>query len=279
MKVAIQGIAGSFHHQAAGQFFANDNLELVQCETFRQVFEAVKSGVAERGIVAIENSLHGSINPVYRLLAEQDLWICGEVRLKIELFLVGHAIELDLLNAPTSKVFSHTAALNESEIWLNTHLSQAQRQEMSDTAAAVQYVMSRDKAQNVAIAGQQAANLYKASVIAGPVNDDPENYTRFIVLAKEQIIDAQANRTSIILTEGNTDQAGSLFDALRVFKERKINLSKLDSHPLPGEQRRYAFYLDFDDNYSSALSKAALDELTEHGWKIDVLGSYKTILS
>lgn len=276
MKVAIQGIVGSFHHEAAAEFFGGENLELVQCQTFRDVFTAVKNGDAERGIVAIENSLHGSINPVYRLLAEQNLWICGEVRRKIELFLVGHPVELELLNAPTSKIFSHTAALNESEIWLNTHLPQAQRQELGDTAGSVKYVMSHDKLQNVAIASQQAANLYKASIIAGPVNDDPENYTRFIVLNKEQIVDELANRTSIILTEGDTDHPGSLFDALRIFKERKINFSKLDSHPLPGSERRYAFYIDFEDNFSSALSKTALDELRDHGWQISVLGSYKT---
>lgn len=277
MKIAIQGIQGSFHDQAAKDFFGDEQIELIECSTFRDVFEAVKNGTAERGIVAIENSLHGSINPVYRLLADQKLWVCGEIRLKIDLYLAGHAgVDLELLNAPTSKVYSHTAALNESEQWLNGHLPQAARQEFSDTAAAVKYVMSHDRAQNVAIAGQVAIDTYEASVLAGPINDDPENYTRFIVLAPHPIVDEQANRTSIIITESSIDQPGSLFNALRVFKERNINLSKLDSHPLPGIDRRYAFYIDFDDKHTSAMSHAALAELTEHGWDVTILGAYRT---
>lgn len=277
MEVAIQGINGSFHQQAAEEFYTNEPLEIISCSSFREVFEAVKSGRAERGVVAIENSLHGSINPVYRLLAEHGLWVCGETRLKIDLFLFGHSnADLELLNAPTTKVFSHTAALSESEVWLNAHLPLAQRIETTDTAAAVQYIMEHSRAQNVAIAGQAGGELYKATSLAGPINDDPENYTRFIFLSKEEIVDEQANRTNIILTEQNIDKPGSLFDALRVFKERGINLSKLDSHPLPGVERQYAFYIDFDDKHSSAMAKAALDELTEHGWDVTILGSYQT---
>lgn len=277
MKIAIQGIAGSFHHEAASQFFADEPLELIECATFRAVFEAVANGTAERGIVAIENSLHGPINPVYRLLADHGLWINGEVRLKIELYLAGHAeTNLDLLNAPAAKIFSHSAALSQSELWLNQHVPDAQRLEMFDTAGAVQFVMEHNKTSNAAIASRKAIELYNSNIIAGPVNDDPDNYTRFVILSKEKIVDEQANRTTIIITESDDDHSGSLFDALRVFKERNINLSKLDSHPLPGEERRYAFYIDFDDNYTSALASAALNELAEHGWNVAVLGSYKT---
>ncbi len=276
MKIAIQGIKGSFHHQAAGAFFQNEPLELVECNTFRDVFNAVSSGQAERGIVAIENSLHGSINPVYRLLADQGLWVYGEIRLKIELFLCGHeGADLELLNTPTSKVFSQNEAFSQCEEWLSTNLPKAQKQEMSDTAQALQYVLAHDKKQIVAVAGKQACELYEGSVLAGPINDDQENYTRFIILTKDQIIDELANRTSIIMTQTRQDQLGNLYEALRVFKERKINLSKLDSHPLPGTERQYSFYVDFDENCNSAMGRAAINELAEHGWEVNILGCYR----
>jgi prephenate dehydratase len=270
MRVAIQGIAGSFHEQAAHTYF-DSSIELVECPTFRDVFEAVKSGSADRGVVAIENSLHGPINAVYRLLAREQLWVCGEVRLKIAMYLIGGP-DTELRNITT--VNSQLPALEQCEQWLADNLPTAVKQETSDTARSVRSVVENPSdTVTAAIASEQAAELYNGMILAGPINDDPDNYTRFVILSKEQLDDALANRTSIIITEP-TDAPGMLFKALSYFDAKNINLSKLDSHPLPGEKRQYSFYIDFDASANSAEGKEILESLRGDGWDVQLLGSY-----
>ncbi len=275
MKVAIQGIKGSFHHQAA-RTLLGEEITLLECRTFRDVFGAVREGVVERGIVAIENSLHGSINPVYRLLAEEKLWICGEVRLHIVMNLIGSAPgDLGKLNANSTEVLSQIPALEQCDGWLNEHLPLAKRTETSDTAEAVRRVVNENNPHLLAIAGKEAAEEYDGTIIASPINDDPENYTRFIVLSNTPIETDAANRSSIIMTEPAGDRPGTLFEALRVFKELGINLSKLDSHPLPGSERAYAFYIDFDVSAKSPEGMQAIEKIKAIGWDIQLLGSYQ----
>lgn len=279
MIVAIQGTAGSFHEQAAREMFAGYDFETQDCRTFRDVFAAVQSGAAEYGVVAIENSLHGPINPVYKLLADEGLQICGETRLQIALYLIGYeAFGLDMLNVPITKVFSQREALSQCETWLANNLENAEIVEASDTAESVKMVMEQHTTEKLAIASRQAARVYNAEVIAGPINDDPENYTRFVAITKkdptkDQVI-PDANRTSIILTE-DSDQAGKLYDALGVFAKANINLSKLHSHPRPGKKRIYSFYIDFDASLARATELGLLESIRLQGWKVQILGSYK----
>ncbi len=274
MHIAIQGITGSFHHQAATQFFAQD-IQLVECKNFRQVFDAVTNEDSDYGIVAVENSLHGPLNPVYRLLASQGLFVIGEVRLQIALCLAGVAKQqIAKLNSSDCIVYSHTAALSQCEEWLNTHLPLAKRVEATDTAEAVKQIVTSNKIHQLAIASKHAVQLHGGTVLAEAINDDPENYTRFFILSRKSVIPVNAERTSIIITESDTDTPGSLYDALGVFKKQNINLSKLDSHPLPGRLRRYAFYIDFDTSINTEAGKSALEELAKQPWNIQVLGSY-----
>ena len=276
MKIAIQGIAGSFHAQAATELFQDHEVSLVECMIFRDVFDAVTNDKAEYGIVAIENSLHGSINPVYRLLAEQKLFVCGEIRLQIELFLIGLSpAEIEVLNAPSTEILSQREALSQCEIWLADNLAQARVTETSDTADAVRQIIQEKSDTKFAIASRRAAKEYHGTIIAGPINDDPENYTRFLCVTKQPAIPEGANRTSIIMSESDIDRSGTLVHALNVFANRGINLSKLDSHPLPGEKRRYAFYIDVDTSMTQEAAKTAMQELIKLGWDVQILGSYR----
>ena len=276
MNIAIQGIAGSFHAQAATELFTGHDPALVECTTFRDVFDAVSNGRADYGMVAIENSLHGSINPVYRLLAEKKLNICGEIRLHIKLYLIGHDNHgPDMVNIPLTEVMSQREALSQCEQWLATSLEHAKLSEASDTAEAVRNVVELKDSAKLAIAGSAAATLYHGSIIAGPINDDPENYTRFLCITAKDFTAPDANRSSIIIQEPDNDTAGTLLKALSVFAQANINLSKLDSHPLPGKQRRYAFYIDFDESIESDPGKKAIIELKNLGWDVQILGSYK----
>ncbi len=274
LKVAIQGIRGSFHDQAAHDFYGQD-IELLECDTFREVFEAVESGKADRGVVAIENSLQGSINAVYRLLARGTVWVEHEEYMRIEQFLIAaQPLDVTTLNTPSTRIASHPVALVQVEQWLNTHLPQAVRSEMCDTAEAVRRITESGSTHDLAVAGRAAAELYDGCIIAGPINDDVHNYTRFFGIIKSDTAtpDPNATRTSITLETGHAP--GSLYTALGVFADAGVNLSKLDSHPIAGDTYHYAFYVDFDLGYTDEKTTKLLTELTRLGNTIHVLGSY-----
>ena len=276
MRIAIQGIKGSFHEQAAQEFFADQNYNLVESITFSDVFSAVENGVADYGIVAVENTLHGSINPVYRLLASQELHVIGEVRLQINLFLIAHhVINLNKLNLSETEILSQREALNQCEKWFANNLPKARLAETNDTAAAVRQVIANKDKFCVAVGSKQAAKLYSGAIIAGPINDEVHNYTRFFVITKNVLVNSDSNRTSIILKESTDDRAGSLYEALGVFAKYNVNLSKIDSHTLPGHRRRYSFYIDFDESANSRVGRQVLNDLNKQPWDIRILGSYR----
>jgi prephenate dehydratase len=272
MKVAIQGIAGSFHHEAAKKLLGL-NIELVHCNTFQQVFEAVKNGQTERGVVAVENSLHGSINAVYRLLARHDAWVAGETYLQIEQYLIGAPDHSDKLEDITT-VLSQAPALAQCELWLTANMPHARLEETHDTAESVRYVIEHTGESLAAIAGKHAAEMYGGEILAGPINDDKHNYTRFFLLGSNKSHEPNANKTSIILETNHLP--GALYKALGAFADAKINLSKLDSHPIAGDKQHYAFYIDFEAALNEQQEHEIFDVLRGQGCKITVLGSYNS---
>lgn len=274
MKVAIQGLRGSFHHEAAQKFLAGQDIELVECNTFVQVFDAVEGGNARYGVVAVENNLFGSINPVYGLLAAHDLWVAGDTTLHIDQFLIGcDDIPLSELHEGPVEVLSQVMAIAQCDRWLTEHLPQAVRTEMNDTTESVDTVVRLGDRRRVAIAGKAAAEARGGRIIAGPINDDPTNATRFFLLEKGGAEQPGAERTSLIL---QTDHApGALYHALGAFVAENISLSKLDSHPIAGDTRRYSFYIDLDAPLSSAAVQRALGALAKQSCIVRVLGSYR----
>jgi prephenate dehydratase len=273
MKIAIQGLIGSFHHEAAQKMLPDVSLEFLECQSFREVFASVVDGQADQGVVAVENSLHGPLNAVYRLLQEYHLWIANETTLHIKQYLIGHTgPSVESLNNTSAQILSQAPALAQCEQWLDEHIPLAHRQETHDTAESVRYVIKQQETSLAAIAGQTAAELYGGAIIAGPINDDPHNYTRFVLLQKAPANTPDANRTSIILRTDHTP--GALYRALGVFDAQGINLSKLDSHPIPDDTRHYAFYIDFEAGASSPATQSTLEELAKLGYSVKVLGSY-----
>ena len=269
-KIAIQGIKGSFHHEAAAALV---DAEPMECVTFQDVFEAVINDEVEYGIVAIENSIHGSINHVYRLLERHDLWIRGETTLTIEQYLVGpESVTVEELNSVDAEVRTMFPAFAQCELWLEEHLPLAKRVELYDTAFSVQTAVDEGERLRVAIGGKYAAEVHGGTIIAGPINDDPHNYTRFILLSKEREVPADANRTSIIMTTGHKE--GALYQALGAFAEAGINLSKLDSHPIRSDKRHYAFYIDFEAGAEEDRVIKAFKDIEANDCTIKVLGSY-----
>jgi prephenate dehydratase len=272
MRVAIQGANGSFHHQAAMQLGPTD--DILSCDTFAQVFGAVMRGTADKGLVAIENNLHGSINEVYRLLERHDVWITNDIRMRIDQNLIGHPdVTLEeLAQDPNTRVLSQAPALAQVELWLDEHLPSSHREETHDTALSVRMVMENAVTHNVAVAGAFAAETHNGHIIASNIQDDPGNFTRFIEFQKDKTANEGATHASIIL---KTDHAaGSLLRALQVFAECEANLTKLDSHPIPGDDRHYAFYIDYE---LPEQQEALLEALAAQGCEVKLLGEYVSV--
>jgi chorismate mutase/prephenate dehydratase len=268
VKVAIQGREGSFHQQAAEELLG-DQVTLLPCHTFAEVFDAVTAGAADLGIAAVENSLHGSINHVYRLLLSEQLRVVGEVFLHIEQQLIAAS---DRPLSSITRVLSQEPALAQCEQWLAIHLPDAVLEVTHDTADSVRAVLARSDEPLAAVASARAAALYGGHVLAGPINDDPHNYTRFFLISLDSDPVEGANRTSLVLVTNH--EPGSLWNALGVFESTGINLSKLDSHPIAGDRRHYRFYVDLEAGVQEERTQRALEQLRGQGCVVDVLGSY-----
>lgn len=265
MNVAIQGQIGSFHDKARKQLFAySDPLE---CRNFSDVFEAVSKSRAEYGIVAIENSLYGSINEVYSLLLDKKLWICGEVYLHVQFALMAsEGATLDKVQ----EVTSHPIALAECSKYLENNLPNVNLINADDTAKAARDVAEANNPNRAAIADPALAKQYNLKILAEGVENDSKNYTRFIIIQKDKQQPAAANKHSIILKL--PERPGTLHKALGFFAERNINLTKLESHPVPGKVWEYIFYVDFESDLEQ--SKDAITALKNDGAEVTVLGSY-----
>lgn len=270
MKVAIQGQQASYHDIARHAYFANGETVL-HCDTFKEVFVAVKNEQVGYGLVAIENSLYGSINDVYDLLLRHKFWISGEIYLRINHCLLG--IEGSKLE-DVKEVHSQLPALAQCEEFLDTKLPNAERLEHHDTAASAGDVAKWNDKTKAAIASRQAGEVHGLKVLAKNIETDKQNYTRFIVFSKERRDIANTNKTSIVVRTDMDTKAGALYRTLGVFANRNINLTKIESRPIVGKAWHYMFYLDFDKGIAEADTKEALAELESMKVEVIPLGSY-----
>ena len=263
MKVAIQGQAGSFHHQAAEMLFPGETLELVCCNHFKDVFDALSKGIVDHGVVAVENNIYGSINDTYRLLMEHNTWTSRDISLKIQQQLIGpEAVNLDeLREADDVVVTSQAPALAQVEQWLEKNLPNAHREESNDTAESVIQSVKLKNPHHLAIASKRAAVLHNGTIVAKDIQDDPHNYTRFITISRGRESTPHPTHASLILITDHSP--GALIRALKVFADARSNLAKLDSHPIPGDKRHYAFYIDCEipaEGMQTILEKLVLEK-------------------
>jgi prephenate dehydratase len=268
-KVSIQGGEGSFHHVAAEKFFGA-RVQVLACPTFREVVRVAENGAqSDGGVMAIENSIAGSILPNYGLLQKSSLAIVGEVYLKIgQHLLVNPGVDLDAVR----EVHSHPMALLQCLEYLDG--KNWKLVETEDTALSARHVQHSRSRHIAAIAGRRAAQLYGLDIIASNIHNEKNNYTRFLVLqraAGANEVDG-ANKASITFT---TDHAtGSLARVLTAIAKGDINLSKLQSFPVPGTDWKYSFHadLEFDNTAQFHKTMQRLGRLTQ---TIRVFGIYK----
>ncbi len=271
MVVAIQGERGAFSHQAALAMLGA-GVEVFPRATFDELFDSVIEEKADRALVPIENSLHGSIHENYDRLKSRPLHIVGETQLRIRQCLIarpGSSV------AMIRRVASHPVALAQCRRFF-AERPQLEAVSAYDTAGAVKDLMQGGLATQAAIASRLAAELYAASVLLDGIEDDPENYTRFLLLAREAGTQEAANKTSIVFVLDN--KPGSLHRALGVFASRELDLCKLESRPLRGHPWEHSFYLDVLGDPRGAAGEA-IEELGRSCRELRVLGSYPEGLS
>ena len=267
VRAAYAGVPGSFSHKASRQFFGED-VPLNNCASFREVFDLVDGGRAAFGIIPVENSLTGSIHENYDLLLEYDLRIIGEVTLRVKHNLIGH--ENTSLDGIT-RIYSHPQVFRQCKEFLEAH-PDWDRIACQDTATCVSRVREHNDPGEAAIAGDEAARLYRMVVLKEGIEMNPRNFTRFVVIAKQGDLPGTKNKTSLIYSVSN--RPGSLFETLRVFADHHINLVKLESRPIHDKPWQYLFYVDVDLDLSTGANHHLLEELQAKTEYFKFLGSY-----
>jgi prephenate dehydratase len=239
------------------------------------MFDAVSAGAADCAVAPIENSLAGSVHKNYDLLVEHDLTIIGETNVRIVHNLIAPA---GVRLADVRRVYSHPVALAQCEKFLRAN-PQIEVAPAYDTAGSVKMIIENGREDEAAIAGATAAAVYGARIITESIEDNPENFTRFLLLTgagRAYSIQAVASggklKTSIVFRV--TNRPGSLFRALAAFALRDIDLTKIESRPIEGRPWEYSFYLDLMGDRSDREVECALAHLSEMTESIRVLGSY-----
>lgn len=267
--LAIQGYEGCFHQEAARTFYGH-NVEVVCCASFRDVVKiAADPSQSTGGIMAIENSIAGSILPNYNLLQKSDLKIVGEVYLQIKQnLLVNHGVAL----ADITEVHSHPMAIQQCFGFLDQY--HWKLVETEDTALSAKHIKQHNCKHIAAIASELAGQIYNLHNIAPAIHTLKNNYTRFLVLQREGDVQqvAGANKASITF---NTDHSkGSLAKVLTAIAAGGINLSKLQSMPIQGSDFKYLFYADLEFQ-SQAVLDAVLADISPITEALQILGIYK----
>jgi len=267
LRVAFQGELGAYSEMAVYTFFGQ-SAEVKPGESFDDVFESVKTGDVDYGVVPIENSIEGSVNRTYDLFLEYDLKVCGEIIIRISHCLIAHkGTKLDQIQT----VYSHPQALAQCRKFLEEHKLRAIS--TFDTAGSVKMIKEENMMDAAAIASERAAQIYGMTILAKEIEDTKNNSTRFFVLNKQDSPYSGSDKTSIIFAAKSVP--GALYKILKEFADRNINLTKIESRPTKSTPWEYHFYLDFEGHRTETKCQQALEGIQDKTLFVKILGSYK----
>ncbi len=268
-KVAIQGIKASFHEEAAFKFFGKD-IETIECNSFKQTCDVLEKDEADYVIMAIENSIAGSLLPNYTLIRDYNFAVHGEVYLPIQLHLMAlPGVKFEDIKFATS----HPIAIRQCVDFFVDYPN-IQVIESNDTAACAKKIRDEQLTNTVAIANTLAAELYGLNIIERRIESNKKNYTRFLILKKDKTDDGKKiNKASICFQVGN--HVGALSKVLNIFAELNVNLTKIQSMPVLGKRNEYYFYVDIEwqdmDKYDTAIRK-----VLKYTVNFNIMGEYES---
>ena len=267
LRIAIQGIATSFHEVAALSYF-QEPIETVECLSFHQLCESLKNGYSDYAVMAIENSIAGSILPNYFLLQSYHFSIIGELYLPIHMHLMAlPGVKVEDLKT----IESHPMAIRQCSEYLHG-LSGVEIRESDDTALSAKRVRELKLKDTAAIANEYAAKKYKLQILEKRIETHKKNFTRFLILTKRLEANSDSNKASLSFEVAN--EVGSLADALMTFKNNSINLTKIQSIPIIGKPSEYSIHVDVEWKRRKSYDQA-MRQVLRQVKNLNVLGEYK----
>lgn len=268
--VALLGEIGSFSEMAAQQYF-NSDIDVISCNSFEQVAETIKKKEANYAILPIENSQTGGINNVHDLLLKEDLFAIGEIVLRIEHCLIGH---YGIKKEELKRIYSHPQALAQCEQYLLKYFTNCQLIPVYNTAGSVKQIKEEADLNAAGIASSRAANYYQMQIIDLGIEDNPNNYTRFLVFSDHVFCTEISNKSSIIFSVVSVP--GAIYKCLKEFALREINLTRLESRPSKKKPWEYIFYMDFEKGLQDPVTRETLAQLKKYTTFVKVVGTYKS---
>ena len=262
-KVAYLGPEFSYSYSAACKFFGSEQLQSVQ--TIGAVFEEIERGHADFGIVPIENSTDGRIVDTLTMFVRKEVHICGEVYLPIHHNLLARCTRSEI-----KEVYSKPQALSQCRSWLAEHLPGVKWIEVASTALAAQIAANTPNA--AAVASKDAGVALGLDIIAQDIEDNPDNVTRFAVIGSKDAEPSSRDKTSLMFQVPH--KPGALADAMLLFRDRGLNLTWIESFPIPGSINEYFFFVELDGHRNQDAVKAAIESLQAMSLRVSVLGSY-----
>ncbi len=267
-RIAIQGIAGSFHEDAALKYF-NDEVEIVECKTFTTVCELIDADKVDFAVMAIENSIAGSLLNNYQLIRDYHLRIIGEIYLHIQMnLLVNEGVE----TKDIQDIHSHPIALQQCMEYIEKNYPNAKLHEKLDTAASAKLVGSEKLLNAAAIGNMRSAELYGLKALDSGIETNKKNFTRFVILSKHGNPTEGSNKASVCFEVGHF--YGSLAKVLNTFAENRINLTKIQSVPIIGKPNEYTFHVDIEWEEPGNYDKA-IHQVLKSASSLSILGEYK----
>lgn len=267
-RVVFQGVEGAYTYAAMREYFGNDSISSFHVKTWRDAMEAIVEGKADYGVLPIENSTAGIVADIYDLLAEYELFIVGEQIIRIQHVLLGvpgTSIE------EIQRIYSHPQALAQCGDYLAAH-PQWEIFKDANTAMSAKKIAEEGKKEQAAIASREAGRLFQLEILDENICHNGENSTRFIIVGRKPVYEKSAGKVSICFEIPHA--SGTLYNMLSHIIYNGLNMTKIESRPIPGRNWEYRFFLDFEGNLEEAAVKNAIRGITQEANSCRILGNY-----
>ncbi|KRB08598.1 prephenate dehydratase [Lysobacter sp. Root690] len=270
LKIGFLGPEGTHSQQAVFKHFGH-SIHGLPLASIEEVFQEVEAGNADFGVVPVENSTQGTIQSTLDMFLTSKLKISGEVELRVHQHLLSRSGRIEDIE----RVYSHPQSFAQCKAWLREYLPKAEKIAVSSNAEAARRARNADDA--AAIAGASAGNVYGLRTVAGPIEDRPDNTTRFLVIGRELFTPSGNDRTSLLIFI--KDEPGALYNVLSPFAKRGLSMNRIESRPGHTGRWQYAFFVDIGGHVQEPAMREALDELQDLAHEVKVLGSYPVAIA